>query len=256
MNAGTGVLAVFAHPDDEALACGGLLARCSTDNVPAAVLCLTRGAGIPADESLAAARTAEFAAAAATLGLTGSALLDYRDGYLPWEDAAAVERDILDTIARLRPELVVTFADDGLYWHPDHIAVHERTTAAVERLGADAPALFYVTMPAGAVRGLVDTVSKRTAGAAPAHVLGIDQPDAFGAETQPATLRLDVTQVAARKLAALRCHASQVADGTLARASERDAADFLGTELYRRAPVGGSHPTLLDRLATPLVEPG
>jgi N-acetyl-1-D-myo-inositol-2-amino-2-deoxy-alpha-D-glucopyranoside deacetylase len=145
----------------------------------------------------------------------------------------------------------VTFGDDGLYWHPDHVAVHERTTAAVAALGPDAPALYYVTMPSGAVRALVEAVSARTAGQSPIHVLGIDQPDAFGADAKAATHMLDVRSVAARKLAALRCHASQVADGTLALATDEDAARFLGIELYRRAGVGASHMTLLDRLAAP-----
>ena len=255
---GGGVLAVFAHPDDESLACGGLLARCAADGVPGTVLCLTRGAGVPADPERAATRTRELGAAAAVLGLTEVILLDYRDGYLPWEDAAAVEGDVAQSIRRLRPEAVVTFDDDGLYWHPDHVAVHERTTAAVAALGPDAPALYYVTMPSGAVRALVEAVSARMAGhspplgtaeRSPIHVLGIDQPDAFGADAKHATHVLDVRSVAARKMAALRCHASQIADGTLALATDEDAARFLGIELYRRAGVGASHTTLLDRLA-------
>lgn len=249
-----GVLAVFAHPDDESLACGGLLARCAAEGLPGAVLCLTRGAGIPADPALAMTRTHELEAAAAVLGLVEVILLDYRDGYLPWEDAAAVERDVAQTIRRLRPELVVTFGDDGLYWHPDHVAVHERTTAAVAGLGTDAPALYYVTMPTGAVRALVDAVSARTGRQERLHVLGIDRPDAFGADAGTATHTLDVRAVAARKLMALRRHASQVADGTLARATDEDAARFLGTELYRRAHVGASSATFLDRLAMPASE--
>jgi len=248
---GGGVLAVFAHPDDESLACGGLLARCAADGVPGSVLCLTRGAGVPADPAQAAARTLEFEAAAAVLGLHETILRDYRDGYLPWEDAAAIERDVAQAIGRLRPEVVVTFGDDGLYWHPDHIAVHERTTAAVAALGSDAPALYYVTMPVGAVRALVDAVSARVGIQSPLHVLGVDGPEAFGADATAATHVLDVRSVAVGKLAALRCHASQVAGGALALATDEDAARFLGIELYRRASVGASHRTFLDRLATP-----
>ena len=37
------LLAVFAHPDDESIACGGLLARCAAEGVRASLLCLTRG---------------------------------------------------------------------------------------------------------------------------------------------------------------------------------------------------------------------
>jgi len=248
-----GVLAVFAHPDDESLACGGLLARCAADGVPGSVLCLTRGAGVPADTALAAARSREFEAAAAGLGLHNGILLDYRDGYLPWEDAAAIERDMAQAIARLRPEVLVTFGEDGLYWHPDHIAVHERATAAVAALDTDAPALYYVTMPVGAVQALADAVSARVGRQSPLHVLGVDQLDAFGADATAATHVLDVRSVAARKLAALRCHASQVSGGALALATDEDATRFLGIELYRRADIGTSHRTFLDHLADPFV---
>lgn len=248
---GGGVLAVFAHPDDESLACGGLLSRCAAEGVSASLLCLTRGAGVPADAARAATRSRELAEAASVLGLDEVILLDYRDGYLPWEDAAAIERDVTQTIRRLRPEAVVTFGEDGLYWHPDHIAVHERTTAAVAALGAGAPALFYVTIPVGAMQELVEAVSTDTDAPSSRHVLGIDRPDAFGADAQTATHVLDARSVAGRKLAALRCHASQVAEGALARVSAEDAARFLGIELYRRADLGAARTTLLDELAAP-----
>ena len=53
------------------------------------------------------------------------------------------------------------------HWHPDHIAIHERTTAAVVALGGEAPALYYVTMPPGSMRSLVDAVAARTGAHAP-----------------------------------------------------------------------------------------
>jgi len=62
-----------------------------------------------------------------------------------------------------------------------------------------------------------------------------------------------VRSVAARKLAALRCHASQVSGGALALATDEDATRFLGIELYRRADIGTSHRTFLDHLADPFV---
>ena len=52
-------------------------------------------------------------------------------------------------LERYRPDAVITFAEDGLYWHLDHIGVHERTYTAVLSLGAAAPPLYYVTMPRG-----------------------------------------------------------------------------------------------------------
>jgi LmbE family N-acetylglucosaminyl deacetylase len=71
---------------------------------------------------------------------------------LPWIDVGRLEADIQAVIRRTAPDVVITFGEDGLYWHPDHIAVHERTTAAVATLDDDVPALYYVTMPTGAMR--------------------------------------------------------------------------------------------------------
>ena len=45
--------------------------------------------------------------------------------------------EIVAAIRRYRPDAVITFAEDGLYWHLDHIGVHERTYTAVQSFGAE-----------------------------------------------------------------------------------------------------------------------
>ncbi len=251
---GHSLLAVLAHPDDESLACGGVLALCARRGARAAVLCLTRGEhGTDADLTTTAARarvrTAELHAAAATLGLTDLVVLDYEDGFLPWVDASALERDIRNVIDRVAPDVVVTFDEDGLYWHPDHVAVHERTTAAVSNIDGRAPALYYVTMPPGGMRALVNGVAGRAADAGNhANVLGIENPDAFGAAAPPPTHLVDVSAFARQKLQALRCHATQVGDGAMALVTPDEAPQWLGIEQYRRAAVGSSGASFLDGL--------
>ena len=242
------LLAVFAHPDDESIACGGLLARCADRGVEVSLLCVTRGEDATPDqdqrEALAAWRSRELEAAASVLGIGDVALLDYPDGELEWLPAdrgAALEADIARAIARARAEVVVTFDEDGLYWHPDHIALHHRTTAAVRSLAGAGPALFYASMPPGAMRALVDAVG--------GHVLGIDDADAFGTLAPSPTLVVDVSAEAVRKLAALKCHASQVAGGALDRLTEAAAPALLGVEQLRRAAVGRQGMTFLDDMA-------
>ena len=100
-------------------------------------------------------RAQELGAACRALGVADLVLLDYEDGMLPWVDRGQLEADIRRAIHRFRPDVVITFDEDGLYWHPDHIAVHERTTAAVAAAGVDGPALYYVTMPPGGMRAVV-----------------------------------------------------------------------------------------------------
>lgn len=252
---GRSLLAVFSHPDDESLACGGLLAYCADLGVRVTLVCATRGERGPqghvttdAGTSLRDIRALELAEAARTLGIAEVVLLDHADGYLPWIKASRLEAELLDVMTRVRPEVVITFGADGLYWHPDHIAIHHRTTAAVAALGADAPALFYVTMPPGHMRRIAENIAREASMPMPT-LFGVADPDAFGAGALPPTLIVDVSAFAGRKLAALRCHQSQLTDGPVARMTEGDAVRLFGTEHFHRADVGSGEQAFIERFA-------
>ena len=253
---GSSLLAVFAHPDDESLACGGLLARCAECDVRVSLLCLTHGEHGPGHdgERLRDIRAGELRDAARVLGIRDLILLDHEDGMLPWIDHARLEADILGAIRRFRPQVVVTFDEDGLYWHPDHIAVHERTTAAVAKLGTAGPALRYVSMPRGRMRAVVDAASNDLEHGAepPRPILGVADADAFGSMAPTPTLVVEAGEFAGRKLAALRCHGTQFDGSALAYVGERDAARLLGTEHYRRAEVGSRDDVFIERFGTPM----
>jgi len=265
---GHSLLAVLAHPDDESLACGGLLAWCSALGARTSLLCLTHGehgqgegparpAGAP---PLAEVRAKELREAAGILGLDDVTILDHEDGMLPWLEAGRLETDILQAIQSGRPDVVITFDEDGLYWHPDHLAVHERTTAAVATLRDHPPALYYVSMPAGAMRAVVDHAATVTAGRdphvrPPRSILGVADADAFGALAAPATLVVETGGFARQKLRALHCHRSQLEDGALALIDGESAPRLLGIEHYRRAPVGAHGDTFLERLTSHIGAP-
>ncbi len=234
---GRTLLAVFAHPDDESITCGGLLRACATRGARVVVLCLTRGEAGPsasgaAPDTLARERAGELAAAAAHLGVARIALAAFEDGMLPWTDAVAIEQCVRDLIAEERPDVVVTFGADGLYWHPDHIAVHEGVVRVTAALEPDAPALYGATIPPGLMRRAFERACQRAeaaGGTRPTRMLGITDPDAFGAEAVPPTLVVDVRAEAAAKLAALRCHSSQLHDDAFAWLAPADAP-LLGVE--------------------------
>ena len=252
---GRSLLAVFAHPDDESLAAGGLLAWCAARGARVSLLCLSRGEAGPGGESdLGDVRGRELREAAAALGLAEVALLHHPDGMLPWLEPGALTRDIQSAIAAGGPDVVITFGEDGLYWHPDHIAVHEATRAAVASLGAGGPALYYVTIPPGQMEAVLAAATPRLTPSSRHDLLGIDNAAAFGAAAQPPTLVLHTGAFAARKLAALQCHRTQVAGGPFDQLSAAEAETLLGVEHYRRADVGSAATAFIERLAAPPLE--
>lgn len=248
------ILAIFAHPDDESLACGGTLARLADAGARVSLLCATRGeagertAGCSEDIALGTLRRGELHEAAQHLGLDEVVLLDHPDGELNGVDEPLFRQEIVLTLRHMRPDIVITFAADGLYWHPDHIAVHERVTEAVESLGDAAPALFYVVFPEGLMRTVVETAQANPSAPPNLSLWSLD-PDAFGAYSQPPTLVVDASAQVGRKLAALRCHRSQVGiQSPFLWLSPDDARRLLGPEYFVRAEVGRQGATCLDRL--------
>jgi N-acetyl-1-D-myo-inositol-2-amino-2-deoxy-alpha-D-glucopyranoside deacetylase len=248
------LLAVFAHPDDESLACGGLLAWCAARGARVSLLCLSRGEAGRGPAGLGDVRAAELRDAADALALAEVTLLHHPDGMLPWLEPGVLERDIREAIDAGRPDVVVTFGEDGLYWHPDHIAVHDATRAAVASLGPGAPALFFVTMPPGQMEAVLAAALPRLTPSSRRDLLGIDNAAAFGAAAQPPTLVLHTGAYAARKLAALRCHRTQVAGGPFDHLSAADAEAILGIEHFRRADVGSEAGVFIERLAAAPLE--
>lgn len=250
---GRRLLAVFAHPDDESVSAGGLLACCADGGARVSLLCLSRGEGGPAEDGsgqsgLADTRERELRDAAAVLGVHDVLLRNHPDGMLPWLEPGTLQADIAATISSLAPDVVVTFGEDGLYWHPDHIAVHEATTAAVASLGSAGPALFYVTTPPGQMRAVVEAVSRGATPPSHLDILGIDNPDAFGAHAQEPTLVLQTGPFAALKLAAIRCHRTQAAGGPFDHLDDAIAPSLLGVEHLRRSTVGHQGPVFVERL--------
>jgi LmbE family N-acetylglucosaminyl deacetylase len=257
--AGRTVLAVFAHPDDESLACGGTLARLSDAGVRVVLLCASRGESgsisdptLVPDGDLGQVRTRELREAAAVLGIDEVLVKNHPDGDLRWDDVPEFHAEIVIAIHHYQPDAVITFAEDGLYWHLDHIGVHERTSTAVKSLGAAAPPLYYVTMPQGVMREVVEAAI--ASGARSDSTLWGIAPDAFGDAANPPTLMIDVRDWVPRKLQALRCHKTQMGpNNPLARISESEARELIGVEQFRRAPLEAGHESVLERFGEPVV---
>ena len=134
-------MCVLAHPDDESLGTGGMLAKYSREGIATYVVTATRGergryddkGTRPGPEIVGRTREAELRAAASELGVREVCLLDYMDGELDRADAAEAAEKIAAHIRRLAPHVVVTFDPFGAYGHPDHIAISQFTAAGIAR---------------------------------------------------------------------------------------------------------------------------
>ena len=152
-------MAVLAHPDDESLGVGGTLARYAAEGARVSLVTATRGErgrnGASQSNSpteLAALRETELREASHVLGVSEVRLLDYPDGALDQVDTLEAVAKIAGHIRRIRPHVVLTFGPEGAYGHPDHIAISQLATAAVQHAAGsthDAPGhqvskLYYI----------------------------------------------------------------------------------------------------------------
>ena len=121
------LLAVTAHPDDEAAAFGGSLRLYSDRGVETSVICLTPGQAAThrgkarGDHELAGIRRQEFANACAILNVSRSAVLDYPDGQLHRIDMHKPVSDLVLHIREFQPQIMLSMGPEGaITGHTDH----------------------------------------------------------------------------------------------------------------------------------------
>lgn len=234
------VMGVFAHPDDESLLAGGVLAQHAERGARTAVVTATW-----APDSH---RAPELADAVRALGVDKLRFLGYADARNPTSAPGAprlIDVPLDEAIERLvthlrdfRPDIVITHDALGqLTGHPDHRRTHQVTLLAFEEAGLphlhpDAStawqpqALYAATHPAsgsGLLGELLTSVGK--------SVLCV--PDAY------ATTTVDVTPWANAKWKAILAHRTEVArerslPGILARLPEEERRTIISTEYYTR----------------------
>ena len=258
---GKTVLAIFAHPDDESLACGGTLARLSDGGARVVLLCASHGElGQIADAARNgqpdSVRAKELWNAAAALDIDSVLLFHHPDGELQWNQVTSLLAEIMMTVRRFKPDAVITFGRDGLYWHCDHIGIFERTMKALSLLGPLVPPVYCVTMPPGAMSSVV-RVAEAKGWEAPETGFWSLAPAAFGDAADPPTIVIDVQQWAERKLDAIRCHRSQTGPADpFDLIDAEQAREWLGTEHFHRAPIATAMPDILEPLASSPAAPG
>jgi N-acetylglucosamine malate deacetylase 2 len=152
-------LAVFAHPDDETMLCGGTLALLATSGWKVHYISATRGEGgevgeppLCTIEQLGEAREQELVQAVGALGGASLTFLGYVDPRVGPDDQlfayaanlTVLAGQIAASIRQFEPAAVFTHGSNGEYGHPAHLLTHQAVAIAVASLGEQAPLLYTV----------------------------------------------------------------------------------------------------------------
>ena len=220
------LLLVHAHPDDEAISTGGVMMKARAHGHRVVLVTATRGeAGeiynMDPDKArprLGEIRTRELEAACEILGVDRLELLGYRDSGMvdtvdnrdprsfhqaPLEEAAA---KLAVVVREERPDVVVTYAEDGVYGHPDHVKAHHVTNATLDLLDREdwrPRKLYYTAIPRSMMEAFVQQMPEEAQRAMGGNMRIAGTPDEL------VTTRVDVHDYVDRKREAFRAHVSQ-----------------------------------------------
>jgi LmbE family N-acetylglucosaminyl deacetylase len=258
MTDGLTLMAVHAHPDDEVIGTGGILARYADEGIRTVLVTCTNGeqgdapGGQKPGEAghdtagVAELRLAELRSSVAYLGVGHLELLGYRDsGMAGWganqdpgvfcnAPLAEVTARVAELMRRYEPQVVVTYDENSGYGHPDHIQAQRAAVAAAESTGIPAK-LYYSAVPKSAfveLRRHLETSGVNT------DELGL--PPDFGVPDELISTVVDVSGYSGRKRQALAAHASQTENFFFTHLPEDVIAFALSRECFtlRSAPDG------------------
>ncbi|MEV4864439.1 PIG-L family deacetylase [Streptomyces ossamyceticus] len=252
------LMAVHAHPDDEATGTGGVLARYAAEGIRTVLVTCTDGGcgdgpggvkpGDPGHDPAAVAsiRRQELKASCEVLKISDLEMLGYADsGMVGWPSNDAPESfwqtpvekgaaRLADLMRRYRPDVVVTYDENGFYGHPDHIQAHRITMAALEMTEDLAPKVYWTTMPRSSMRRFGEIMRE----------FNPDMPEPDPAETaalaeiglpdDEITTWVDTTAFSGQKFDALAAHASQGENIFFLGMGKERFGEFMGVETFVR----------------------
>ncbi|HET6211639.1 MAG TPA: N-acetyl-1-D-myo-inositol-2-amino-2-deoxy-alpha-D-glucopyranoside deacetylase [Micromonosporaceae bacterium] len=276
------VLFVHAHPDDEAIGTGATMAYYAARGARVTLVTCTLGEEgeihvpelallAPAEaDQLGGYRIAELAVACAALGVTDHRFLGgagrYRDSGMTgtpsndhprafWgADLDSAAGHLVSVIRETKPQVVVTYDPNGFYGHPDHIQAHRVAMRAVSLaaepgFGDGEPhqvaKVYWTAVP----RSVLAAGMEHFSASADNPFAGVSDVSElpFGTPDDEVAARIDGTDHAEAKTAALRAHATQIPPNSwLFSLAGAAGEETLGVEYYvlaegRRGPGTGRY---------------
>lgn len=271
------VLFVHAHPDDETLATGATMARYAAAGAQVTLVTCTLGEEgevlVPELEHIHASRAdelgshrrGELASAMAALGVEDWRLLGgqgrWRDSGMMgtdsntaphcfWQaDLLAAATELVRIIRDLKPQVLVTYDEQGGYGHPDHIQAHRVAMYGALLAGASTfredlgepwsvSKIYWSAFPRSVLRAGIEALRASGDDSDFARIDPDDLP--FGVHDELITTVIDASDFADRKAEALRCYPTQVETESGLFAVWLSDPEAFGTEYYRLAYDGGA----------------
>jgi LmbE family N-acetylglucosaminyl deacetylase len=243
------LVSFHAHPDDECIACGGVLRRAAEGGHRVVLVVATRGehgevpeAFLADGEPLWQRRVGETHESAEILGVHRTEFLGYTDSGMmgsptndepgsfwttPVDDAAEKLAAIL---YEEHADVLTCYDDNGGYGHPDHIQVHRVGLRAAEL--AETPRVYQSTMNRDHLRRGIEMFRHTT----PEAEAPPNPGDQFGKPESEITTAVDVSLYLEHKRRAMRAHASQISEQSFFLSMPDDAFRYaFGTEWFIRA---------------------
>ena len=248
-------LFVHAHPDDETINNGATMAQMVEDGVAVTLVTCTRGEEgevlVPelshlashAQDDLGAHRVVELANAMKELGVKDHRFLgEYRDsgmmGTSPNEnpncfwraDVEEAAKKLAAIIDEIKPQVMVTYDENGGYGHPDHIQTHRVAMRASEIAKWKISKIYWNIMPKSVVQMGMDAMKAQGSdffGAENVDDLPFVKDDSFVSAVIHAPNQVD------KKMAAMKAHATQISlDGPFFALSNNLGVQVFGDEYY------------------------
>jgi N-acetyl-1-D-myo-inositol-2-amino-2-deoxy-alpha-D-glucopyranoside deacetylase len=269
---GRRLLLVHAHPDDESIGTGATMAKYAAEGAQVTLVTCTLGElgeVIPpelaylawdADGGLGQYRIGELDAACAALGVTDHRFLGaagrWRDSGMmglpsnDWDgsfwraDIDEAAGALLAIIREVRPQVIVTYDENGFYGHPDHIQAHRVAWRAFELAGGLVSKFYATALPRSVLAEAMallqqDGTGGEVGGADFSRVESVEELP-FGTDDAKVTTQIDAGEYLDAKLAAMRAHATQISiDSPFFALSDKVGQRAMGTEYYTLlAPAG------------------
>ncbi|MBI2607378.1 MAG: PIG-L family deacetylase [Candidatus Doudnabacteria bacterium] len=210
MKEGVYALAILAHPDDEAFLLAGTCLKLAEEGKRSAVICATTGERGPdrlnrelSPEQMAEIRTQELQQACRVLGCDCKKIFDFGDGQLDKADFAELISQLSEEINALTPQIILTFGEEGISGHRDHITIGRAAMLAAKQADTPPSEIWRTCIPSSLIEDFCKHLDQRKV-----HHLHYVANNLKGVPDGRLT-KIDIKKYAAQKLKALEAHQSQ-----------------------------------------------